>query len=121
VADTVARPVAEAPARELKQTVVVENKVGAGGALGLGGAARAAPDGYTLLLLLSSISILPEADRLLERKPAFALKQFRLIARFTADPKLLVLRADAPWRNLAEFMLDAKRKPGVYNYGSSGN
>jgi tripartite-type tricarboxylate transporter receptor subunit TctC len=121
VADTVARPVAEALARELKQTVVVENKVGAGGAMGMGIAARAAPDGYTLLLSLSSISILPEADRLLDRKPAFALKQFRPIARFTADPTVLVVRADAPWRNLAEFMLDAKRKPGAYNYGSSGN
>jgi tripartite-type tricarboxylate transporter receptor subunit TctC len=121
VADTVARPVAEALARELKQTVIVENKVGSGGAMGMGIAARAAPDGYTLLLSLSSISILPEADRLLDRKPAFTLKQFRPIARFTADPTVLVVRADSPWRNLAEFMLDAKRKPGAYNYGSSGN
>ena len=71
VADTVARPVAEALARELKQPVVVENKAGAGGALGIGHAARAAADGYTLLLSLSSISILPEADKLLDRKPAY--------------------------------------------------
>jgi tripartite-type tricarboxylate transporter receptor subunit TctC len=121
VADTVARPVAEALARELKQTVVVENKVGAGGALGIGQAARAAPDGYTLLLSLSSISILPEADRLLERKPSYQLNQFRPIARFTADPTVLVVRADAPWRTLAEFVADARVKPGTYNYGSSGN
>jgi len=121
VADTVARPVAEALARELKQTVVVENKVGAGGALGIGQAARAAPDGYTLLLSLSSISILPEADRLLERKPSYQLNQFRPIARFTADPTVLVVRADAPWHTLAEFVADARVKPGTYNYGSSGN
>jgi tripartite-type tricarboxylate transporter receptor subunit TctC len=121
VADTVARPVAEALARELKQTVVVENKVGAGGALGIGQAARAAPDGYTLLLSLSSISILPEADRLLERKPSYQLNQFRPIARFTADPTVLVARADAPWHTLAEFIADARVKPGTYNYGSSGN
>src|SRR3954451_20786121 len=70
VADTVARPVAEALGRELKQSVVVENKAGAGGALGIGAAARATPDGYTLLLSLSSISILPEADSVLQRKPA---------------------------------------------------
>ena len=50
VADTVARPVAEAMSRELKQSVVIENKSGAGGAVGMGHAARAAPDGYTLLL-----------------------------------------------------------------------
>ena len=121
VADTVARPVAEALGKELKQTVVVENRVGAGGALGIGAAARAPADGYTLLLSLSSISILPEADVILGRKPAFALNQFKPIARFTADPTVLVVRAEAPWRTLADFIADAKKKPGAYNYGSSGN
>jgi len=121
VADTVARPVAEALAKELKVPVVVENRVGAGGALGMGLAARAPADGYTLLLSLSSISILPEADKILDRKPAFTLNQFKPIARFTADPTVLVVRADAPWKTLAEFVADAKRRPGTYNYGSSGN
>ena len=121
VADTVARPVAEALARELKQTVVIENKPGAGGGLGMGLAARAAPDGYTVLLALSSISVLPEADKLFDRKPAFTLNQFKPIARFTADPTVLVVRADAPWKTFDEFVADAKRKPGVFNYGSSGN
>ena len=121
VADTVARPVADALARELKQTVVVENKAGAGGGLGMALAARAAPDGYTVLLALSSISVLPEADKLFDRKPAFTLSQFKPIARFTADPTVLVVRADAPWKTFEEFVTDAKRKPGVFNYGSSGN
>ena len=121
VADTVARPVADALARELKQTVVIENKAGAGGALGMGLAARAVPDGYTVLLALSSISVLPEADKLFGRKPAFTLNQFKPIARFTADPTVLVVRADAPWKTLDEFVADAKRRPGVLNYGSSGN
>jgi tripartite-type tricarboxylate transporter receptor subunit TctC len=121
VADTVARPVAEALGRELHQTVVVENRAGAGGALGMGLAARAPADGYTLLLTLSSISILPEADRLLGRKPAYALDQFRPIARFTADPTVLVVRSDAPWKTLAEFVAAMKKDPGRYNYGSSGN
>lgn len=121
VADTVARPVAEALARELKATIVVENKAGAGGALGIGAASRAPADGYTLLMSLSSISILPEADALFARKPAFTLSQFRPIARFTADPTVLVVRADAPWKSLAEFVADSKKKPGGFNYGSSGN
>lgn len=121
VADTVARPVAESLARELKVPVVVENRVGAGGATGIGLVARAPADGYTVLLSLSSISILPEADRLLDRKPVFTLEQFRPIARFTADPTVLVVRADAPWKTLAEFVADAKAKPAAYNYGSSGN
>ena len=121
VADTVARPVAEALGRELGQTVIVENRAGAGGALGIGQAARAPADGYTLLLSLSSISILPEADRLLERKPVYKLADFKPIARFTADPTVLVVRADAPWKTLAEFVADLKRSPGKFNYGSSGN
>ena len=121
VADTVARPIAEALARELKQPVVIENRGGAGGALGIGQVARAPADGYTLLMSLSSISILPEADKILDRKPQYQLSQFRPIARITADPTVLVVRADAPWRTVEEFVADAKRKPTAYNYGSSGN
>ena len=121
VADTVARPVAEALARELRQPVIVENRSGAGGALGIAHASRAPGDGYTLLLSLSSISILPEADKLFERKPAFTSSQFKPIARFTADPTVFVVRAEAPWKTLAEFISDAKAKPSAFNYGSSGN
>jgi len=121
VADTVARPVAEALGKELRQTIVIENKAGAGGALGMGQVARAAPDGYTVLMALSSISVLPEADKLFGSKPAFTLNQFKPIARFTADPTVFVVRADAPWKTLDEFLVDAKRKPGALNYGSSGN
>ena len=121
VADTVARPVAEAMARELKQPVVVENRAGADGALGIGVAARAPADGYTVLMSLSSISILPEADKLLGRKPAYQLSQFRPIARFTADPTVLVVRADSKWKTLNDFLADARKHPGTYNYGSSGN
>ena len=121
VADTVARPVAEALSKELKQTVIVENRVGAGGALGIAAASRAPADGYTLLMSLSSISILPEADTILGRKPSFTLAQFRPIARFTADPTVLVVRADAPWKTLADFVAAAKKQPGAFNYGSSGN
>ena len=121
VADTVARPVADALSRELKQPIVIENKPGSGGGLGMGLASRAAPDGYTILMTLSSISILPEADKLLGRKPAYQLNQFKPIARFTADPTVFVVRADAPWKTLKDFVEAAKKKPGAYNYGSSGN
>jgi tripartite-type tricarboxylate transporter receptor subunit TctC len=121
VADTVARPVAEALSRELKQPVIVDNRVGAGGALGMGVAARAPADGYTVMMTLSSISILPEADVILGRKPAYTLSQFKPIARFTADPTVLVVRADTPWQTLADFIAAAKARPGTYNYGSSGN
>ena len=69
VADIVGRPLADALSRELKQPVVIENKPGAGGGIGMGVVAKAKPDGYTLLLALSSISILPEADKVLGRAP----------------------------------------------------
>jgi tripartite-type tricarboxylate transporter receptor subunit TctC len=121
VADAVGRPVAEALARELKQPVIVENRAGAGGAIGMGAVAKAAPDGYTVLMSLSSISIIPEADKLFGRTPSFNLDQFKPIARFTADPTVLVVRADAPWKNFAEFLADVRSKPAKFSYGSSGN
>jgi tripartite-type tricarboxylate transporter receptor subunit TctC len=121
VADAVARPLAEALGRELRQSIVVENRGGAGGALGIGLAARAAADGHTLLLALSSISVLPEADRLLGRAAQYRLEQFTPIARLTADPTVFVVRADAPWKTLEEFVADARRQPGRFNFGSSGN
>jgi tripartite-type tricarboxylate transporter receptor subunit TctC len=121
VADTVARPVAEAMSRELGQTVVVENRAGAGGGIGMAYVAKAPADGYTVLMALSSITVLPEADAVLGRAPMYSLAQLRPIARFTADPTVLAVRADAPWKTVKEFVDDAKANPGKINYGSSGN
>ncbi|MBK5207633.1 MAG: tripartite tricarboxylate transporter substrate binding protein, partial [Polaromonas sp.] len=61
LADLVARPVAEAMSRDLGQPVVIENKAGAGGGIGMGLAAKAKPDGYTVLMALSSLTVIPEA------------------------------------------------------------
>jgi len=121
VADTVARPVAEAMSRDLGQPVVIENRGGAGGGIGMGAAAKAAPDGYTVLLALASYSVLPEADHLLGRAPMYSYQSLRPIARFTADPTVLAVRADAPWKTVKDFVEDAKKRPGAINYGSSGN
>ena len=121
VADTVARPVAAAMERHLKGSIIIENKGGAGGAIGMGQVARAAPDGYTILMALSSISIIPEADKVTGRKPLYQLAQLKPVARFTADPTVLVVRADSPWKTLPEFIAAVRSKPGAYSYGSSGN
>src|SRR5207247_3074276 len=102
VADITARPLAEAMGRAPKQTVVVENKAGAGGGVGMQFVARGQPDGYTVLLALSSISIIPEADKVLGRDPMFQLNQLVPIARFTADPTVLAVRADSPHRCAAD-------------------
>lgn len=121
VADVVGRPVAEALSRELKTPVLVENRAGAGGAIGMALAAKAPADGYTVLMSLSSLSIIPEADKLFNRAQSFQLNQFKPIARFTADPTVLVVRADSPWNSFAQFLADIRQKPAAYSYGSSGN
>ena len=121
VADTVARPVAEAMSRELGQPVVIENRGGAGGGIGMGHAAKAAPDGYTILMALASYSVLPEADAILGRAPMYSFSSLRPIARFTADPTVLAVRAESPWKTAKDFVEDARRRPGAINYGSSGN
>ena len=121
LADLVARPVAEAMSRELGQPVVVENKPGAGGGIGMAQAAKARPDGYTILMALSSLTVIPEADVVLARPAMFALADLRPIARFTADPTVLAVRADSPWKTVQQFVDDAKKRPGAINYGSSGS
>jgi tripartite-type tricarboxylate transporter receptor subunit TctC len=121
VADTVARPMAEALSRELGQSVVIENKPGAGGGIGMAQVAKAKPDGYTILMALSSYSVLPEADRVMGRTPAYQLADLKPIARVTADPTVLAVRADAPWQTYADFIAAARAAPGKLTFGSSGN
>lgn len=121
VADTVARPVAEAMGRYLKQSVIIENKAGAGGGIGMGQVAKAKADGYTLLMALSSFVVLPEADKILQRTPMYQLGQLKPIARFTADPTVLVVRAESPWKTYAEFIAYVKSNPAKVSFGSSGN
>ncbi len=120
VADITGRPVAHVMGKLLKQSVVVVNKGGAGGAVGAAQAAHATPDGYTILMALSSISVLPVADRLQGRPPAYELDQLAPIALISADPTVLVVRADGPYRTLKDLVDAAKAKPATINYGSSG-
>jgi tripartite-type tricarboxylate transporter receptor subunit TctC len=121
LADVVGRPVAEAMGRELGQSVIIENKPGAGGGIGMAQASKAAPDGYTILMSLSSFTVIPEADVVIGRSPMYTLNSLRPIARFTADPTVLAVRADAPWKTVKDFVDDARKRPGAINYGSSGN
>ncbi len=101
--------------------MVVDNRAaGAGGSIGNAAAARAAPDGYTLLMTLSSLAVLPEADRLFGRPPAYEVSQFTPVARILADPTLLAVPASAPWKTLKDLVEDAKKRPGEIPYGSSG-
>jgi tripartite-type tricarboxylate transporter receptor subunit TctC len=87
----------------------------------MGLAAKSKPDGHTLLMALSSLTVLPEADVILGRAPMFSLQDLRPVARYTADPTVLAVRADSPWKSVKDFIDEAKRRPGAINYGSSGN
>jgi tripartite-type tricarboxylate transporter receptor subunit TctC len=120
VADIVGRPLAAQMEKSLKQPVVVTNRTGAGGAVGMAAVAKSAPDGYTILMGLSSISIFPVSDRIMGRTPAYEMKDFAPIALITADPTVLVVGADSPWKTLQEFVASAKAYPGKINYSSSG-
>ena len=120
VADLTARPVAAAMEKVLKSPVGVVNKTGAAGAVGMQFVATSKPDGYTLLLALSSISIIPEADKLFGRPPAFTVDQFAPIALISADPTVLVVPADKPWKTAKDFIEDAKKRPGQISFSSSG-
>ena len=120
VADIVGRPLATQMEKVLKQPIVVVNRTGAGGAVGMASVAKAAPDGYTILMGLSSISIFPVSDRINGKTPSYEMKDFAPIALITADPTVLVVSADSPWKNLKEFVASAKAYPDKINYSSSG-
>ncbi len=120
VADITGRPTANTMGKILKQPIVIINKPGAGGGLGMAQVAKGPADGYTLLMALSSISIIPVADRLQGRPPSYELKELAPIALISADPTVLVVRADSPYRTLKDFVAAAKAQPEKINYGSSG-
>lgn len=120
-ADFAARPIAEAMKKMWGQNVVVENRGGAGGAVGNAAAARAAPDGYTMLMTLSSMAVLVEAMRLFGRQPTYEMNQLIPIARVLADPGVISVNAATPYKSIADLVDDAKKRPGAIAYSHSGN
>ncbi|RPJ38988.1 MAG: tripartite tricarboxylate transporter substrate binding protein [Deltaproteobacteria bacterium] len=120
VADLVARPFTTVLEKLVKQPVVVVNKTGAGGAVGMQAAAVSKPDGYTLMVALSSISVMPEVDALFGRPSTYKLKDFAPIALLTADPTIFVVKKESPWKTVADLVADAKKRPNEIKYSSSG-
>jgi tripartite-type tricarboxylate transporter receptor subunit TctC len=119
--DQVARLVGQQLQEELRQPFIVENKPGAQGAIAAGEVARAAPDGYTLLVTTNT----PQAANVsLFKKLAYdPVKDFAPIARIGTTSFMLMVRADSPIRNFKEFLGDARGKPGKLSagFGSSGS
>ena len=120
VADIVGRPLAASMEKTLRQPVLVVNRSGAGGAVGTTAAAKASPDGYTILMSLSSISIFPVSDPMNGKPVPYQLSDFAPIALVTADPTVLVVAADGPYKTIQDFIASAKAYPGKMNYSSSG-
>jgi tripartite-type tricarboxylate transporter receptor subunit TctC len=119
-ADVVGRPFAAALEPIVKQAVVIETKAGAAGAVGGQVAANAKPDGYTLLIHITSISGFAEVDKLFGRKPKFTRADFIPIARLVADPCVLLVNDKQPYKTLKELADDAKKRPDQIIFSSSG-
>ena len=120
ISDTITRPLDAALEAVLKQPVLLENKPGAAGAVGAHFVATAKPDGYTLLTHLVSISGFAAVDKLFGRPPKFTNDDFIPLARIVADPIVMIVNNDLPYKTLKELVDDAKANPGKLIFSSSG-
>jgi tripartite-type tricarboxylate transporter receptor subunit TctC len=116
VTDIVARMLAPKMSALLGQQVVIVNKAGGGGAVGIQAARDAAPDGYTILVTPPPILLIP----IVNRNSAFTLRDFVPLSLATSSPNTTVVKADAPWKTLDDFIGDARKNPGQLTYGSAG-
>ena len=119
-ADLSGRPLISAMEKVLKQPVILVNKAGAAGAVGMQTVAVAKADGYTLLITVPSLTTLPEVDKLFGRPPVFTRDQFAPIARISADPCMVAVNAERPWKTMKELVDDAKRRPNEITFASAG-
>src|SRR5262245_20464158 len=114
-ADVTARMLADGMARHLGQKVLVVNRPGAGGAIGYKHVASQRPDGYALVWNSNSISTTFHSGQL-----NFDYRAFDPVARVLVESVVLAVRADARWKNLNDFVADAKAKPKAVSVGHSG-
>jgi tripartite-type tricarboxylate transporter receptor subunit TctC len=116
-ADIIARILSNALSQSLGQQVIVDNRAGAAGNIGMGQAARATPDGYTLLLTSTAIAVNPA---LFKNLPYDPFKDFIPISELVNAPNVLVVRPDSGMKSLADLIARAKAAPGTFNYASPG-
>lgn len=117
--DQMARAMSAALGQELGQTVVIDNKPGAGGNIGSAQVAKAEPNGYTLLLGTSAThGVNPTLFRSI---PFDAKKDFVAISHWGFVPNVLVVRQDSSWKTVKDLVADAKKDPGKLTFGSAGN
>lgn len=113
--DIVFRALAETSSKYFTKPIIIVNKAGGGGAIGFTEAAKAKPDGYTLVTAITPITILPY-----QVSTAFTYKDFSPIINVVFDPVMFLVKADAPWKDVKEFVDYAKKNPGIITVGNSG-
>lgn len=113
--DLIFRALAASSQKYLGKAVVVVNRPGGGGAIGFTEAAQAKPDGYTLVTVITPVTILPH-----QVKTAFNYQSFEPIINVVLDPGMFQVRADSPWKTLPEFLDYARKNPGMITVGNSG-
>jgi tripartite-type tricarboxylate transporter receptor subunit TctC len=114
--DVVARPLAERLQARLGQPVVIENRAGAGGAIGATAVAQAPADGYTLMVSSSSFA----TTSIPQRVPWGVLENFTPVALLARSPFIVLVHPDFPARSVADLVRMARERPGAIDYGSSG-
>jgi tripartite-type tricarboxylate transporter receptor subunit TctC len=115
--DIVARVLAQHFAKSFGQQFFVENKPGAGNMIGIEAVARAAPDGYTLLMTASTLAL---NSVLFKKVPYDPVRDFAPITLTATAPNVLLVHPSVPAQSLAEFIALAKAKPGTLSYGTPG-
>ncbi|MFB3884387.1 MAG: tripartite tricarboxylate transporter substrate binding protein [Thermodesulfobacteriota bacterium] len=113
--DLIFRALAATTGKYLGKAVVVVNKPGGAGAVGYTEVAQAKPDGYTLVSAITPLTILPH-----QVKTSFTYKSFDPVINVVKDPGMFLVRADAPWKSLKEFLDYAKKNPEMITVGNSG-
>lgn len=114
--DILARAFAEAVKSHLAQPVVIVNKPGASGAIGMQEVLNARPDGYKVCVVFAELAILPHLGNV-----KFGADDFLLIARLNADPAAVTVKADTPWQTVQDFLAAARKAPQPLQMGNSGN
>jgi tripartite-type tricarboxylate transporter receptor subunit TctC len=113
--DLIFRALAASTEKYLGKAVVIVNRAGGGGAVGYTEGAQARPDGYTLTSAVTPLTILPH-----QVKTAFTYQNFEAVINVVRDPAMFLVRSDAPWKDVKEFLEQAKKNPGMISVGNSG-
>ena len=117
--DQLARALGQSMTADTKQAVVVDNKAGASGMLAAQSAARAAPDGYTVLITTNTTHAANE--HLYKKLPYDAVRDFAPVTLLGKGSQVLVVRAESPYKSVAELLAAARQKPGKLSFGSGSS